>query len=877
MIKNEYLRFLQTLSVEDVSSGVRKIANLILEHLDELLPLGTAQGRRAKKVADLASNNWNVLSSNIEEVDDQIENAEEAIKQLKSIKIGPFRGFSKEETLDLLSSIVLIYGPNGTGKSSFCEALEYGLLGSVEEAQSKRFTNQQSYLKNARVDQFVAPVIEGINNKDEIVVVSPNESSYRFCFVEKNRIDNFSRIAAHAPAKQTELISSLFGLGAFNEFVKNFSRELDYRHMDLTGKKSELLKQKQQVLDVHKQTIDNNKQFLAAQVENEAKLSHQFKNNASFSEMVTALGTNENPGKIHDLEAKLQKKQLPITGLTVLALEESKATVESAHQELIDKLAELSKASEGLSFKQLFGAVLDLQDVSEDKCPACRSPLAQVAQDPYQLATAELAKLGHLAQLEQDRDQLHTSFVKAVKSVYLMVEACFEHSDINKEVNSLRIILVENEAQLDWAWWQVLEPGSEEMASHWWLLNDQVQKLQRRDAEINKANKERTLKQARLNELRKFKEETTKLLVKRSTIEESTQTAAAAIRAFDEENKELIAEAEAEKAVITTNQQIAKSYNDFMNMLLNYTEQLPSKLVADLGDLVVQLYNAFNRNDAPKDLLASIKLPLAPGQHIEIAYQSEPEKIFDALHILSEGHIRCIGLAILLAKNLKTNSPLLIFDDPVNAIDDEHRSAIRETLFQDGYFKERQIILACHGNEFFKDIHQLIGKKAAQESESYKFLPQAGENHVQISSLKRPTNYVLAATELLGEAEYRDALMSSRRALEYLCAKTWKHYGKYSEKSDGLISVSRRSPDAPWDLRALSENLKSKMNKSRAEIPNHAKIVDAFDKLLGVSGQDPHWVYLNKGTHEEADREEFEHATVTTIVESINALDEALT
>lgn len=169
-------------------------------------------------------------------------------------------------------------------------------------------------------------------------------------------------------------------------------------------------------------------------------------------------------------------------------------------------------------------------------------------------------------------------------------------------------------------------------------------------------------------------------------------------------------------------------------MLFDYKDQLPSKLVADLGELVVQLYNAFNRYDAPKDQLAGIKLPLVSGERIEIAYQSEPTKFFDALHVLSEGHIRCIGLSILLAKNLKTNSPLLIFDDPVNAIDDEHRKAIRETLYKDEFFKEKQIILACHGEEFLKNIHQDIGRKAARESATYKFYHNVG-NHTFRSHL----------------------------------------------------------------------------------------------------------------------------------------------
>jgi DNA sulfur modification protein DndD len=876
MIKNEILRFLQTLKAEDVSSEVRKIANLVVDHLGEIHPLGTSQGRRAKKIAELATNNWKELSDVIKDITNDADETNETIKKLKSIKVGPFRGFAKEETLDLSSSLVLIYGPNGTGKSSFCEALEYGLLGSVEEAQSKRFSIQTNYLKNAHVNRFVPPVIEGINSTNKEILVSPNEALYRFCFVEKNRIDNFSRIAAHAPAKQTELISSLFGLDSFYDFVKNFSREIDDRHIDLIGKNGLQLKEKQQELEVHKLTIEGNKQSLLTQTDIETELALQFRSGITFDQLVVALGTDESPGEIQILEVELRHKQPPLTGLTVKSLEASKVKVESTHQKLTNKLAELTEASEGLSFKQLYCALLDLQEVSEDKCPACKTPLAQVAQNPYELAKAELAKLGHLAQLEQDRDLLKIGLTKAIKSVYIMVQTCVEQIGIDIEVNSLKLRLLEDEEKLDWVWWKALEPGSKDMASSWFLLIDQVQKLELRDVEVKKANEEREAKEARLAELRKSKEEVIKLQEKRKTLNEGAQKAKAIIDAFNEENKGLIESVETEKAIIQTNLDIASNYSDFVNLLIDYKEALPSKLVADLGDLVVTLYNAFNRNDTPNDLLAAIKLPLTSGQHIEISYQGEPETYFDALHILSEGHIRCIGLAILLAKNLKTNSPLLIFDDPVNAIDDEHRSSIRETLFKDDHFKEKQIILACHGEEFFKNIHQTIGKAAASESESYIFSAQMGENHVQVNSMRRAKNYVLAAVELFEQTEHRDSLMSSRRALEHLCEKAWFHYGKHCDKSDSLISVSRRSPHLPWDLRALVENLKSKIHRSKADIPNSEGIVSAFETLLGENGQDPHWLYLNKGTHEESDRDEFDHAVVGEIVTSLVQLDEAL-
>src|SRR5690625_7527444 len=97
--------------------------------------------------------------------------------------------------------------------------MKHGYLGAVEEAQSKRFANQPNYLKNVHVNRFVDPVIKGVISKDEEALVIPHDTLYRFCFVEKNRVDSFSIIAAHAPANQAELISSLFCLLNVHEFI----------------------------------------------------------------------------------------------------------------------------------------------------------------------------------------------------------------------------------------------------------------------------------------------------------------------------------------------------------------------------------------------------------------------------------------------------------------------------------------------------------------------------------------------------------------------------------------------------------------------------------------------------------------------------------
>ncbi|MQU29074.1 AAA family ATPase [Pseudomonas helleri] len=872
MIRNEYVRFMQTLSAPSATDDVRKLANLFLDKLDIIQPLGTSQGQRVKKITQLAQVDWKTLPIDITvETASAIDNTP-PISRLTNLSVGPFRGFAREEKFNLNSSLVLIYGPNGTGKSSFCEALEYGLLGNVSEAEAKRFRSQDEYFKNAHTGKFTKPVIEAINAEGITQKVVANESIYRFCFVEKNRIDNFSRIAAHSPARQTELISSLFGLDKFNDFVRGFSADIDARYIDLVGVNKKRLQEKQQTLLGQKQTIENNTKELVELVVRETKLAQSQNMQVTFSEMISSLGTVEAPGKISELENELQKVLPSKTGLTLQELLDLYEAIKCSDRGLTLKSLELSKASEGLSFKRLYTAIQSLQVNNQNYCPACKTPLEIVTSDPFKLAAQELEKLAHLTQMENEYDQYEASRRKGVESVQRILQVACKSYDNMNDSEVLEAFLVPEGTQVSWEWWVSLHVDNGEAKTGWQALKDRVLSLESRDAQIHAELLERDPKQQELNALRQVAQQVLVLQTQRKGLEEGIQNANAAILEFDEENESLISAVEDEVSTVQQNQEISAAYAKITTLLSAYKDQLPNQLVADLGDNVVELYNSFNRFDSDQDLIASIKLPVASGQRIEISFQNNPGRYFDALHILSEGHIRCVGLAILLAKNIRENCPVLVFDDPVNAIDEEHRKAIRMTLFKDKFFNSTQIIIACHGNEFFKDTHQIIGKEIAKKSESYIFCSQTEEKHIQVSSLSRPINYVLAASTLNDQGELRDALMSARRALEELCPRIWAYYNKHG---GGPISLLQRAPNAPIDLRSLAEKLALEMEKAKFEIKNRELIATSLRTILGPNGQHPHWVCLNKGTHEEEDRDEFEKTVVTEIVEALLVLDKS--
>jgi len=864
MIQSEYARFLGTLAGGTVSDDVRRIANLVFENLDELIPLTTAHGQRIKKIVGLSQSNWDAISPNIQLGTKPAPAASQTSSQLKQLTVGPFRGFAKQEVFDLSSEIVLIYGPNGTGKSSFCEALEYGLLGNVAEADSKRFKDQRQYLKNAHSDAFEAPEIVGVGD----VRVVPDEAAYRFCFVEKNRIDNFSRIAAQAPAKQMELISTLFGLDSFNDFVRNFTPSIDNKYIDLEGAKTNLLAEKYKALAGYQEQISSSEEDLKRIESEELTLAKGYREGISFKQMIEELnGSEEHPGVIKKLEDELQRPVPVKSNLSSGSLQSLRQSITTATVDLASKQSELEKASQDISFKQLYEAVLNVQLASADRCPACKTLLGQTTVNPFENAHKELETLKHLTELQNSVQTLEYNLNQTLLSLSQVVSKCCEFFPASI-LHDYQLAFGSHPSVIWWnSFHQVLQDGY----SPWQHLEVQVKQLEESDKATELINQERANKQTQLASLRNIASQTISLGARRDAISKAVTHAMGVVASFNVENAQLIADVEKEKGVVARNIAIATAYEHFVSLLNDYKNALPSQLVADMGEMVVALYNAFNRNDYIKDQLSAARLPLAQNERLEISFINAPEVFFDALHVLSEGHIRCLGLAILIAKNLKENCPILIFDDPVNAIDEDHRESIRRTLFEDDHFEGRQIILTCHGEEFFKDIQNILSASEASQSKTFTFLPRLGEQHIRVDYNCKPRNYVVSAKKHLDNGEIRDALGKSRQALESLTKeKLWRYVNRYG---DGNLSLKFRSPKAPIELRNLTEQLKSKIGKADFSDPNKDAVLNPIASLLGINGNSREWRYLNKGTHEEADRAEFDRSTVQEIINYLDQLD----
>lgn len=259
-IRSEYHRFLAHLAQRHVHDDVRRLAHLVLDHLQPLAEVGAARRGRSTRLAPLAIAHLAQMPVAYDGDARGPENGP-ALGRLHQLEVGPFRGFMRQETFDLSHDITLVYGANGTGKSSFCEALEVAMLGSISEAQAKR-VDQRTYCNNARLRRHVAPVLSS-TAAGEAQAVQPDEAEYRFCFIEKNRLDDFARIAARTPSDQRQLIATLFGVDQFSEFVRGFNPSLDQDLM-LAGVQAAQLAQRRLRLASSEQTIAAYPQKIAA-------------------------------------------------------------------------------------------------------------------------------------------------------------------------------------------------------------------------------------------------------------------------------------------------------------------------------------------------------------------------------------------------------------------------------------------------------------------------------------------------------------------------------------------------------------------------------------------------------------------------------------
>lgn len=876
--REDYEHFVRWLHQPDrrVREGVLRFANMVLADFEHTANTFRQHNSRSNHLAAMARRVLATTSAAVPEAPAQNPALPWPWKRLRQLSVGPFRGFRRNELFDLQKRVLLFYGPNGSGKSSLCEALEHALLGTVQEAEARRIEAQQ-YFANIHAQRFVAPRLTATDHGDQEIVIAANPDAYRFCFVEKNRIDAFARMAARPPAARAELIATLFGMEKFSDFASHFNESMD-AVLVCNAENERALASRRQAVARDQQIVAAERASLMTLDQEEAAFAEGCRPGASYVDLKAWIGTPEAPGRLQDLDGILGVLPPAVVGITREGLANCYTAADGAADRLGTTIRQLEARSQQVSFKGLYTAVLALQAAHDDRCPACDTPLNAVTTDPYQKATAGLRDLRDLAALQEEAVRCREQMDEASRSLRAYLNTAFA-SMTQDEQNTTpvgRYIARLDQPPRGDRWWQDVyapirggdqdgEPASLEQ------MLEMASRIELRDQEIQRQIQEhQALVQERASLLLWQRQILERDLARRSIVDDIA-AARARIARFDEENAGLIRLADLERQNINRDRPIKGAYDQFLPMLQRFRNELPGLLMEGLNDLARDLYNEFNYHDPEVDKFASLHLPLTGDQRIDIAFRGDPQRRVDALAVLSEGHIRCLGLAILMAKAIAAGCSLIIFDDAINAIDHDHRSGIRQTLFESDRFRRIQLVVTCHSGEFIKDIHNHLPQHSRDDWAEYVISHHAGDHHPQVISNAMSRNYVEQARAAKNVLNDREALSCGRKALEMLSNKVWKWLGSFDR---GKIRLELGGPGAEPSLRDLCEALCARLNDNTFVHPEKDSIVRALNLILGIPVQNLVWTYLNEGTHEQVDRDDFDAAHVEIVVTTLEQLND---
>ena len=147
---------------------------------------------------------------------------------LKKIILNNFRGFrvnenNKGRILDFNKKTTLIFAPNGGGKTSVCEALEWTLTGDSSERRERKSEPKENYFQNNYKDTPSYNTTK-LHLTEESVTI-PN-LIYDRCFLEKNRIEKFAKLAIQPSTEIQKVLGELFEFSNIVNFFKEFGQDI---------------------------------------------------------------------------------------------------------------------------------------------------------------------------------------------------------------------------------------------------------------------------------------------------------------------------------------------------------------------------------------------------------------------------------------------------------------------------------------------------------------------------------------------------------------------------------------------------------------------------------------------------------------------------
>ncbi|WP_067709566.1 AAA family ATPase [Erwinia sp. ErVv1] len=688
---------------------------------------------------------------------------------ISTLQVNNFRGFnalSSEDKGALIKfhpKLNIFFAPNGGGKTSLCEAIEYACTGTVKEAE-RRKTSLSKYIKrNGKL------ILDAKADNGKVIAAS-NENI--FCFIDRNRLQEFSLLGSNDTRfAQRDVLASLVGLeqldGFLDKLVQPQSFDVEkFKRFNNISKENDLKRDAELSKVRHKQYDERMKGEITdiLNVLEAGALPRRYASSLTkdFIDKFEKRSVFYKEKKEKYSKGKLSYviKELEIVSFfshfnKILYFSGKINENYSALKDEVDYL-ELFRMAEGVLEKKVF-----------NECPLCRTTLDKVNVNPLINARSCLNKLKSIAFLQKRKEKVSVIISRYVDSIKEQVEL-YKQSPVQDEniINDEELSILAKTNHLD----NVSIKETMSLIEGKLSLSSKIFKFNERCNVHNKAvvESDNVLKriEGNLVELKRKKDRISEHMDNIRGLRKSMKNESILI--VDRYNqlpsvmRHALSEHEYNLFLDNLKSDYAKLYSD----AFRFKKDREQSIISGLNDDVIYYYNAINFHEDESELIQKVDFNYEESlkqYRIKLTIQ---DVLQDAFVCLSEGHLKVLGLSILLALAKKKKLSFIIFDDVVNAIDTEHRSNIVNTFLNDNYIKGTQLVITTHDRFFW----EMLSNRCKYNKLDFKsFVLGCDKGSVYV--LDKKVSFEDKIEESLKFYDVRQALIYCRIWFESLAAK----------------------------------------------------------------------------------------------------------
>lgn len=652
--------------------------------------------------------------------------------KIRSLKIRGFRGFNEETDIPLTLGLNLIYAPNGWGKSSLAEALEWAVFGDTQRSiDAKSKVEFEGSYRNVHFDvgDTVCVGMSCEKEDQEIMLLRKMDSTEEtslfltpnsFCLPDTWLVrpiiyqHALQRFIHTEPRKRWDEFANILGLSELEKLRDTLVKVKNSKENAIPDDAKQFTNKLSQI----RAKIESYKQLKDLKKLSESNVAAMALGAVKVGEYIVELETGNKDDLINELTRILKKRQNAIFDISILSLkaldetsmrqyENDKKYIMGLNEKAFEKIKEYrSEKKDGLDSRRLnfIKSGLGLLPHDSNVCPFCgKSTITDELKE----------KLSNEVEASSKTGELHEKILNALSQLKSKIENILNYfipkmqnvPDVQDKIPKIRELLGDDAKDFVDSLEQVIKQiinESTELNSIKETASRAVDSIQSH-FDIAKFDEIFISSQIASIELLIDKADVIK---NNLSFYESQYTSAKERLEAKMSKREDIAVPELIIEILTSLEDIRKAFfvegyieqlDDLRKKVEKFHKQKTAEKLQEKKDDIQKWYEILNPNEDVG--FTGIREHKSRKRWLEILAHSYGEEMSGPA-CLSESHLNAVGISVYLGQILGTDSPLhfLVIDDPVQSMDEKHSKRFGDVvgeILKEGY----QVIMLSHQND----------------------------------------------------------------------------------------------------------------------------------------------------------------------------------